>query len=55
MEKITKKQKIDYLKRKYMNTCSELKPRNIQFELADGHEFAYVNLMGKKGLTIKKK
>ena len=54
--KPSKKEQTDYLKRKYMNNCSELKPKNIEFELISGTEFAYIKTIGgKKGITIKNK
>ena len=53
--KPTKKEINEYIKRKFMGSCSELKPKNIQFELEDGYEFVYIETIGgKKGITIKK-
>ena len=55
-KKPTKKEKEDYILRKYGPTGSELKPKNVSFELISGTEFAYITTIGnKKGLTIKKK
>ena len=53
---VSKKEKLTYLKNKYMSTCSELKPKNIEFELEDGYEFKRVKLFGgtKEGLSIRK-
>lgn len=53
--KITEAEKLAYLKRKYMNTCSELVPRNIEIELEDDMEFTFVNIMGRECITIKRK
>ncbi len=54
---ITKKEKDDYMLRKYAGSDSQVKPRNVSYELEDGYEFARIDLFGgkKKGLTIKKK
>ncbi len=57
MKKISKKEKDDYMLRKYTHTDSQVKPRNISYELADGYEFVRIDLFGgkKKGITIKNK
>ena len=56
MKKPTKKQQHQYLIRKYMGQDSELTPKNIEFELISGTEFAYITTIGgKQGITIKKK
>ena len=53
--KPTKKECVDYLIRKYMGSDSELTPKNVEFELISGTEFAYITTIGgKKGITIKK-
>ena len=52
--KPTKRERVDYLTRKYMGSDSELTPRNIQFELEDGCEFCYTRTpSGGQGITIK--
>ena len=53
----TKKEISAYLQRKYMNNFGgECKPKNIKFELEEGHEFCYIQTIGgKKGITVKKK
>ena len=46
-----------YLIKKFMGDHGGLTPRNIEFELEDGYEFAIRRFFGgtKEGLTITKK
>ncbi len=56
-KKITKKEKDAWMLKKYAGSDSQVKPRNVSYELAEGYEFVRIDLFGgkKKGLTIKKK
>lgn len=56
MKKPTKKEIESYLQRKFMNNFGgDCKPKKINYELAEGFEFAYITTIGgKKGITIKK-
>lgn len=54
MKKPSKKEIQAYLWRKFGPTCSELKPKNWEYQLEDGYEFVYTQTIGgKKGITIK--
>ena len=55
--KPTKKEINAYLQRKFMNNFGgDCKPKNISYELAEGHEFKYIETIGgRKGITITNK
>ncbi len=54
---ITKKEKDAWVLKKYASSDSQVTPRNVSYEVADGYEFNRIDLFGgkKKGLTIKNK
>ena len=56
MKKPTKKECDAYILRKYIGSDSELKPKNISYELTEGAKFKYIKTIGgRKGITITNK